>query len=125
MTASSWQTIAVTFTGRTSISSSALERTARGRSFERATARDRTSPSTPSATLRLTTASERRLDERPIQFADRVTAEELHRARDVVAENFDRSRDTCRAGGAEAVGVGAADQDGARADAERFHHVAA
>src|SRR6185436_19400496 len=51
--------------------------------------------------------------------------EELHGADDVGVQDLDRARDARRAGGAEAPGVGAADEHGTRAEAERFDDVAA
>ena len=55
-----------------------------------------------------------------IQLRDRLAAEQLHRPDEVGAQDLDRARHAGPAGGAQAVGVGAADQHRARAEAQRL-----
>ena len=60
-----------------------------------------------------------------VQVRHRPAPEQLHRPRDISAQNFQRARDAGSAGGAEAVGIRTADQHRARAETQRLHHVAA
>src|ERR1700682_1441600 len=59
-----------------------------------------------------------------IEFPDRSAAKEGHRADQLGAQDLDRARDTRAAGGAQPVGVRAADEHGAGANRERLCDVA-
>ena len=66
-----------------------------------------------------------KLHVRAVERGDVAAAQQAQRANDVAAQDLDRPRDARAAGGAEPIGVGAADQHRARAQTERLDDVAA
>src|SRR5262249_4633136 len=66
-----------------------------------------------------------KLDVRSIQRGDIEAPEQLESPHDIRAKNLDRSRDAGPAARSEAIRVRAADEHGARPEAQRFDDVAA